>query len=227
MENILIVEDETIVAIDLENIINSLGFNVLDIASNSKEAISLSRKLRPQLIFMDINLQDEKDGIDTYSSIKNEINTEVIYLTAYSDDDTINKAIKTNPLAYLIKPFNKNEIKATLNLAKFKLRNKIQETNPDLLNIGEEFYYNKINKSLYYQNLHISLGKNESKLLSLLIRSRGIIVDFKQIEEEIWPDKVVSESALRTLIYRLRTKLNYKLIKTVHSLGCTIEKTKI
>ncbi len=116
---ILIVEDEIIEALDIKRTLESIGYEVPYIASNGKEAVEMTFATKPDLILMDVILSGEISGIDAASIIKEE-NIPVIYLTAHSEESTVNEAINTEPYGYLIKPFDRNELKYTIELALYK-----------------------------------------------------------------------------------------------------------
>ena len=122
-EKILIIEDDSIVALDIKRILNNLEYEVTNIVSNYEDAISSIKYEKPTLIFSDVNLgKDKKDGIDIINEIQKNSYIPVIFLTAYSDEDTIKRAVKTNPLGYILKPFKKEDIKSTLLLALYKMK---------------------------------------------------------------------------------------------------------
>jgi len=222
---VLIVEDEVIVALDIKNTLNKLELEVTDIAVSYDTAIESVKTDIPDLILMDINLENSKDGIETAISIQNIKNIPIIYITAYSDDMTINRAIKTNPIHYMIKPFKTEELKSTIRLATFKLEQKNKNkliVGENLTHVGNGYYFDKYHQSLFYQNIPMKLGLKEKKLLTILLESRGNIVSFEQLTYEIWSEESVSDSTLRTLIYRLRSKLEHRLIETVPSFGCKL-----
>ena len=212
--NILIVEDESLVALELSNSIENHGFNVVDYVTTPKMAIELFQKEKIDLILMDINLGEDIDGIDLYKSFNTHI--PIIYLTAYQDETTISKAIETDPLGYLIKPYNENELFALLKLATYKIHNNITKvrSTDSLLDIGEGYFYNLQENKLYFNDMYIKLSPKEITLLQLLIEARGGVVLFSTIQNEVWQDNIPSDSSVRTLIYRLRGKLQYKLITT-------------
>ena len=221
---ILIVEDESIVALDIKQLLIKLGYEVIAIAKDYSSAIKLVHTHTPTLIFMDINLNNsEKDGIDTAKEIQSYQNIPIIYLTAFCDEITLARAVTTNPVSYLLKPYKIENLKSTVLLAvhksnrtnKLKINNKSKE-------LGFGYYYNRIDEILYYENHYIKLSKNEKQLLNILIDAKGAIVSYQNIEYLIWHDSSISNSSLRTLLYRLRAKLNYKLIETVHSTGCRL-----
>ncbi len=222
---ILIVEDEKIIALDIQESLLDLGFTVTQTVKNYDEAICSIKENEPDIILMDINLKNSKDGIETATDIKKLKNLPIIYLTAFCDDDTINRAIKTNPIGYLIKPFKIDELKSTILLGLFKVKQeKYLETNTikGYRHLGSNYYYDDTKQNLYYESNPIKLTPKEKQLLKLLVDAKGAIVAFNTIEYELWDDVAISNSTLRTLIYRLRTKLEYKLIETVLQEGCRL-----
>jgi PAS domain S-box-containing protein len=109
-ERIFIVEDEGIVAADLESILNSLGYQVVGIASSGEEAVPKIEAAMPDLVLMDIRLKGHMDGIDTAEQIHARFNIPVTYLTAYADEGTLERAKPTMPYGYILKPFEEKEL---------------------------------------------------------------------------------------------------------------------
>jgi DNA-binding response OmpR family regulator len=220
---ILVIEDEAIVALDIKSALEQLGFEVTDIASSYDEALSSVKKCTPDILLTDINLASSKDGIEAVINIQNIKNIPVIYLTAYSDDKTINRAIKTNPIGYLLKPFKREELKSTifLGLHKINQTNKI-DIDFETTSLGFNYYFDLKNEILFYQTIPIALSKKERMLLKILIEAKGSIVPFKYLESLIWSDNFISDSTLRTLLYRLRAKVEYRLIETIPTIGCRL-----
>ncbi|WP_417326397.1 response regulator [Halarcobacter sp.] len=222
-EKFLIVEDEAIVALDIKKSLENLGYYVVACATNYDEALKFVKEKEPSIILMDINLKNSKSGIDAAIDIQKIKNIPIVYITAYSDEETIKKAVKTNPIAYLLKPFKREELKTTIYLALHKINSSYELfKNKDFIHLGLNYYYNLKDETLFYENLRIKLSIKERALLSILVEAKGSIVSFNSLEYLLWPDYPVSKGALRTLIYRLRTKLEYKLIETIPSLGCKI-----
>jgi len=116
-KNILIVEDAALVAEDLKEIIISLGYTVAGIADNSTAAIIMARETSPDLITMDINISGSVDGISTMEQIRKESDVPVIYVTAFTTDPIIERAKKTKPSGYIIKPFNERQIRSAFEIA--------------------------------------------------------------------------------------------------------------
>ena len=90
---IMIVEDERILALDLAETLDELGYTVAGTASRGEEAIELARRLDPQLILMDVRLEGDIDGITAAETIRDEHDVPVVFLTAHADDDTLQRAI--------------------------------------------------------------------------------------------------------------------------------------
>lgn len=220
---ILIIEDEIIVALDIKSALENLGYEVTTTATNHTEALTSIKENIPDIILADINLENSINGINTVKDIKKIHDIPTIYLTAFSDDETINRAIQTNPIGYLLKPFKTNELKSTILLALYKSKQpSIQNTPNRYKYLGNNYFYNEENKKLYFKEIEIKLTQKESELLDILYKNKGETVAFETIEYHIWEDSTVSNSTLRTLIYRLRSKLEYKLIETIPLSGCKL-----
>jgi DNA-binding LytR/AlgR family response regulator len=123
--NILVIEDESIVSKDIQNSLKKLGYNVVGSASTGEEAITLANELHPDLILMDIMLKGKMSGIDAATVIKEKLNIPIIYLTAYADESTLNKAKVTEPYAYILKPFKEVDIHTSIEMALFKHKKQV------------------------------------------------------------------------------------------------------
>lgn len=219
---ILVVEDEAIVSLDIQMALESFGYTVTDTVENFDDAIKSITNNKPQLILMDINLENSKDGIEIVQEVHKTANIPIIYLTAFSDDRTIDRAVQTNPIAYIVKPFKRDDLKSTLRLALYKINAPLIVQN-DYIQLGDGYSFDNYNFNLYFNNIPIKLSNKEKELLTLLIKSKNMIVTFSDIEYNIWPDKIIAESTLRSLIFRLRSKLNHKIIETIPTFGCRIQ----
>jgi len=119
-ERIYIVEDERIIAIDLQRRLERLGYVVCGSASDAEEALAGIRSTKPDLILMDIVLPGAVDGIDVAVQVRRELNVPVIFLSAYTDARTLERAKAANPLGYILKPFKERELATMLEMALFK-----------------------------------------------------------------------------------------------------------
>lgn len=114
---VLVVEDERIVALHLKQQLTKLGYAVVAVVASGEQALRFLRQTHPDVVLMDINIEGDIDGIQTAAMISAEDFTPVIYLTAYSEEATLQRAAATNAYGYLLKPFSERELHATLQLA--------------------------------------------------------------------------------------------------------------
>lgn len=114
---LLIVEDEEIVAFDIESTLKSLGYEVLAVVASGEEAIAFAAKIHPDLVLMDIMLKGSIDGIQAAEEINKHFNIPVIYLTAYGDISTLDRAKITQPFGFLVKPFEERELYTAIEIA--------------------------------------------------------------------------------------------------------------
>ncbi|TPW10773.1 MAG: hypothetical protein FD130_2130, partial [Halothiobacillaceae bacterium] len=114
---ILIVEDERIIALDLKQQLEALGYNVCALVANGEVALQKAKELHPDLLLMEIHIEGPLDGIDTARRIYAELHLPVIFLTAYTEDATLERAIEILPYGYLVKPWNVRELHAAIQTA--------------------------------------------------------------------------------------------------------------
>jgi CheY-like chemotaxis protein len=124
-KQILVVEDEIITAMDLQTRLKNMGYNVPVVVSSGEEAIKKVKENNPDLVLMDINLNGEMDGIEAATQIHSFSDIPVIYLTAFCDDTTLERAKITEHYAYIIKPIKERELHINIEIAFFK--HKIQK----------------------------------------------------------------------------------------------------
>ena len=121
MTRLLVVEDEQIVALDLQQGLGKMGYEVVALADNARNALILTHDLRPDLVLMDIKINGPMDGIEAGRHIA-DIGIPVIYLTAYSDADTVRRAAESMPYGFLTKPYQLHEVAASIEVALYKAR---------------------------------------------------------------------------------------------------------
>ena len=117
---IMIVEDELIVAQNLENQLQKLGYEVPAVVNSGQEAILTAAKIKPHLVLMDIKLSGSMDGIDAADQIHTRFHIPVVYLTAYADEETLQRAKATDPFGYILKPFELRKLHSTIEIALYK-----------------------------------------------------------------------------------------------------------
>ena len=139
--SIMLVEDEIIVAADVKNRLENMGYSVLGIFDTGEEAIQKAGELKPSLVLMDIVLKGEMDGIDAAQNIRELYDIPIIYLTAYSDEKTLERAKVTEPFGYVLKPFEDREIQSAIEMAIYKhqMEKKLKKSEEKYRKLVEKF----------------------------------------------------------------------------------------
>jgi CheY-like chemotaxis protein len=117
---ILIVEDECVVALAIKAQLTGMGFEVVDTCCSGDDAVQKAAELAPDLVLMDIRLDGEMDGVDAAVKIRATQDLPVIFLTAYSDDATLEHAKLAEPFGYLVKPFDDRALRTTIEVSLHK-----------------------------------------------------------------------------------------------------------
>ena len=117
---VLIVEDEAIVAADLASKLTHLGYEISGTLTSGEEAVTLAQRLRPNLVLMDIRLTGAMDGVEAAERIRRNCGLPVIYITAHSDRETLQRAKLTEPFGYILKPFLDRELETHIQMALYK-----------------------------------------------------------------------------------------------------------
>src|SRR5213082_1786471 len=118
----LVVEDESLLAEDIQERLRTLGYEVPAVAHSGEEALAGAARTRPDLVLMDIRLKGEMDGIETARVLRERFSLPVIYLTGEADDATLDRAKATEPLGYLLKPIEEKRLYSTIEIALYKHR---------------------------------------------------------------------------------------------------------
>ncbi len=119
---VLVVEDQNIVALNIRNKLKNLGYTVPGTASTGEEAIRKAELTNADIVLMDIMLKGEMDGIEAAREIKKRLRIPVLYLTAYTDDETLERAKMTEPEGYISKPFKEEDLHSNIEMALHKHR---------------------------------------------------------------------------------------------------------
>ena len=117
---IMVVEDEGIVALDIQSKLEGKGYEVTAVVSSGEEAVEKAAETHPNLVLMDIQLEGEMDGVEAADQIRSRFDIPVVYLTAFSDDSTLQRAKVSEPFGYLLKPFEERKMHTTIEIALYK-----------------------------------------------------------------------------------------------------------
>ncbi len=217
--SILCVEDEDGIRKRLVNTLKYYFDDVLE-ASNGEDGYDLYQEYKPNIIISDIEMP-KKNGIEMVEAIrKNDLNTIVIMLTAYSSEEYLLKLINLHINHYILKPVNsENLLNGILKAFGDNFDEKIEFTN--------ELYFNMKEHELYFKDEVVILRKRDKDFLLLLHENKNSVTTYSQIEEYLWRDKSMSMSALKTFIKELRQRLPLELISNVPQMGYKLENTNI
>jgi CheY-like chemotaxis protein/DNA-binding PadR family transcriptional regulator len=129
MSKILVVDDEAIITMQLEERLSAMGYTVAGMAASGEEAVEKARRIRPDLVLMDIVMPGKMNGIEAAKIVASDLNIPVVFVTSYADDAIIEKAKSVRPYGYIVKPFNELEIKAAIEVALFRKAAELEEQN--------------------------------------------------------------------------------------------------
>ncbi len=214
---ILIVEDDKISAEYLKVLLEDNGHSVIKMLNRGSEVVAATKKLKPDLILMDIILKDETTGCDAALSVREEnLDTKIIYLTSHVRADMVELAARSRADAYLLKPYRDIEILATLAVVLSKKCKKIEHS--EEIELANHYRYNFKLKRLSRLDQTIPLNKSKIRLIELLVKNRDNIVSSEQICYEVWGE-IKSKNTLRSLMFRVKQLLDSELILNISGSG--------
>ena len=245
-DKIIIVEDDEITSLNLNISLQKQGYSIVGICDNIEVAKSKIATANPDLVIIDISLDESNDGIELAKYVKENHALPFIYLSSYSDDDIIEQAKLTEPYGYIVKPFDPESLHATIQMALFKFTQEhkredtvkiLQLDKENLENLlyakriaetasvpfGDEYHLDINLHETFYQEEKIRLTKKENAFLRLLVAQLGSVISFEQAKEYVWSEHGATENSVRTLVWRLRNKLPTDIIKNASGIGYYIE----
>ena len=193
---IVIAEDESIIAIDISKTLEHLGYKVLGTSKTGLESIKLARNFKPDLVLMDILLEDKMSGIEAAEIIMNELNIPVVYLTAMADDETLQSAKITEPFGYVLKPFDERTLHSAIEMAlyKYKISQQLKDRTKELE--AEKVRANKLLHNIFPSEIVKELKQTgtikpkEFPMVTLLFTD---FQGFTEISSGMHPQELVTE----------------------------------
>ncbi|MGE4418896.1 MAG: response regulator [Sulfurimonas sp.] len=213
--NVLIVEDEIIIYINISQTLKRLGLKNIQIARNAQTALDIASKTKIDLLFSDIKIDGEIDGIEVSKTLQILYCTPVIFITAYKDEETLIRASGVDFIGYLLKPYRQDELEALIKIAIVK--HELLKSKKSVIGL-DDFVYNKTTKELFYQNIKVDLSKKEQLLIGLLFTNIDSFISYDTLNKTVWYESFVSDNTRRTFIYRIKQKLpnlNLKIEKNI------------
>jgi DNA-binding NarL/FixJ family response regulator len=113
----LIIEDEALIAEELRERLSSLGFSVIAAVDSADEGVAIATREHPDLVLMDIRLRGKKDDVQAAQEIRSQVDLSIVYLTAHSDEQTVERAKRTDHDGFLLKPFHRGDLQSTIEIA--------------------------------------------------------------------------------------------------------------
>jgi len=197
---VLVVEDESIVSKDIQYSLTKLGYEVVGASATGEKAIELAISEHPDIVLMDIMLKGEMNGIEAAEIIRKELKKPVIFLTAYADDATLNKAKFAEPYGYIIKPFKEIDLHTTIEIALYK-NQKEREIERQL------DFLNSVNENKKDHQDDFIFVKNNSKLIKLNTNSILFIEALKDYVVINTPDtRYTIHSTMKEIEQKMGTK---------------------
>lgn len=195
----MIVDDEALIAEDIADLCEDIGFPPVFVAYRAGQAIDYLKNNSVDLVLLDINLEDEIDGIEIAEFINENCKADFIFLTSYSDPKTLTKASSTNPAGYITKPFNKEQLLSTIILAINNLKS-----------AGGSFKYQNLQEA--YPTANIS--EREFEIIELICQGKSNA----EIAEATFLSINTVKYHLKHIFTRLEIKSRIELINKVHKL---------
>lgn len=190
---ILVVEDDHIVALEIQDGLQSLGYTVVGQTSTGEDAIEKTAEMQPDLVLMDIGLKGAMDGVEAAAEIGARFDVPVVYLTAYADEETLQRAKITEPYGYIIKPFRHRELHTAIDIAlyKHKMERKLKESeqwlNTTLRSMGDAVlatdnagyitFMNPVAEALTRWNKNEALGKRVTEVFRVVPEERPFFTE--------------------------------------------------
>ena len=211
--NLLFVDDNSRISAEIYTLFSTI-FKTISLAHDAASAIKICEAQMIDIIITDIEMPG-MDGLSFVEHIR-QTNTSIpiIILSAHTDNDYLFRAANLQIDGYITKPLNFKKLEQTLAKSAKRLEHLVSS-----INISNNITYHPLNKMLEVDSKEVSLGNKEYLLLELLLHKQHRIVSKQEIQESVWPNDLMSESALKNLLGELRKKLKYDIIKNQPARG--------
>jgi len=217
--NLLFVDDNKHISAEIYALFSTI-FKSIMLAHNTETAKTIYQEKSIDMIITDIEMPGQ-DGLSFVEDIRSTNSAvPIIILSAHTDKQYLLRAANLQIDGYITKPLNFKKLESALAQTASRQEHLVNE-----INISNEITYHPLIKSLKVDNKEISLGNKECLLLELLLHKNHRIVSKQEINDIVWPDEFMSESALKNLLGELRKKLKYNIIKNQPARGWILNST--
>lgn len=214
--SIVIVEDEMMAQRYLKDILFNFGIENVKAFTNGVAALEWLDAENCDMLLADINLKGSMDGIQMAKKVLEKFDIPIIFITAYSDKETLDEALSLSPFGYIVKPFSQADIELQVQVAYQKFLQYKTESNKNsnscdrnekMIVVNDEIEFSLVNNMIYKNGKQVYMPHKQNELVSILCKNLNSIVSYEQLEYEIWGEDNHADSALRTLIYSIRNLL--------------------
>ena len=225
--HVIIVEDEIIIALDMQQCLEEFGYVVDDMCTNTADALRSIEAHRPDVVLMDIKLENGEDGTQIVRYIQETLAIPVVYVTSHSDEQTLKKAQVTKPYGYIVKPVDEHQLNSSIQIALVKSKHELSPASRlvcknNRVILAKGYQYDLLERQIYKNDIPIVLTKKERLLVGFLVDNMNKTMTYETIERLVWEGKPVNTATLRSLIRRVRSKLGEDVIENVTSTGYRI-----
>ena len=211
--DLLLVDDNQRIHAEIYSLFSSI-FKTITLAHDAKTALKHYKNKNIDIVITDIEMPDI-NGLTFIEEIRStNQNIPIVILSAHTDTDYLLRAANLQIDGYITKPINFKKFESTLARAVLRLEHRIKPAN-----ISSAITYHPLLKTLQVDDKETSLGNKECLLLELLIHNNHKVVSKNKIQDTVWPDEIMTESALKNLLGELRKKLKYNVIKNQPARG--------
>lgn len=215
--NLLYCEDDQFVREMVVEYLEDYFANIY-VANDGQEALELYELYAPDIVITDIEMP-KKNGLQLALELRQQ-NKEIpiIISTAYTSTEYFVKAVELNLVKYLIKPIEEEALQEALNSA----LERIKSSNGSSIPLSHEYHFDMFSKLLIQEKKPIPLTQKQSDFIYLLLKNKSLSVSYDEIQHYVWKDKVMSDAALRSLVYDLRKIIHKNIIQNVSKMGYKI-----
>jgi len=193
-------------------------FSNIYVANNGEKALAIYYDKQPDIIITDIEMP-KMNGLQFISKIREENDlTPIVIITDYSSTEYLLKAVELNLVKYMIKPVDTKRLQGVID----RCYKKIESRNSTIIRITQHHIYDTSHHILTYNDKVIPLTLIQRTFLNLLIKNRDRIVSYVEIENYIWGDKVMSDAAIRSLVYDIRQIFHRDILQNISKIGYKI-----
>ena len=216
---ILILEDESILAISIQEFLEDSGYEV-EHYTNSEKAFDAIYNQTFDLLLLDVKVAGEMNGFELLSAIREaNIETPAIFITSLNDIENLTQGYECGGCDYIRKPFDLAELKLRIEqVIKLHCFNSIE----NIINLDFNYKFDTKKLQLTLNDRVIILGKTETKILELLIKQRGSVVTYEMFWEEVWGEWI-EPTNIRVQVGNLRKKLEHDFIQNIRGAGYSID----